>query len=118
MHAVGAAATVWLSSADARGQVSARSVSICVAGLVVAMLGSRHFFGTVMHDLWMYMGNDNGRWCPGYDAIGEPFYLVRLRTAPRLLFGPIIVPLALRGWWVVRRKKARAVVRDLDLFAT
>jgi hypothetical protein len=99
--AVGAVAMVRLSSANASRGVTARLVIQCVAGLLIAMLGGCWFFGTPVREFAEQIGG-HGFW--GWLA-SYPDGLDTLRAAPRIIFGPLIVALAWRGWRVARRQR-------------
>ena len=95
--AIGAGAVIQVSDENARTSVTKRSVIMGVAALLIAMIGSRFWFDVPMHDLALALGS-HGRWgCLTSDDSG-PYYLVRTETAPIMLFGPLIVLLAWRGW--------------------
>ena len=100
---IGVAAVIQVSNANARNSVTKRSVIVCVAALLIAMIASRTWFDDPMHDLALFLGS-HGRWgCLTLDESGRPCYLVRTDTAPIMLFGPLIVLLAWRGRRVANR---------------
>lgn len=106
---IGAAAVIQVSNENARNSVTKRSVIVCVAALLIAMIASRTWLDEPMHDFAMGLGS-HGRWgCLTVDESG-PHYLVRTDTAPIMLFGPLIMLLAWRGRRVANRGCPR--VRD------
>ena len=58
---IGVAAVIQVSNENARNSVTKRSVILCVAALLIAMIASRTWFDVPMHDLALDLGS-HGRW--------------------------------------------------------
>ena len=76
-----------------RGSIRTWKYALLLAATGLALWFSIGWFRDPMHDIGMFFGS-HGRWgcyCPGY--------IIRDRTAPWLLFGPVFVAvIAHRGW--------------------
>jgi hypothetical protein len=104
--ATGAAAATRLAHLNAKGRLTRRALIICLVGLVIAVRGAIWWFSNPLYafTFTLRFGGDDRWGCCTVDQAGNPHYIINSETAPWMLFGPLIVLIAWRGWRAVRRR--------------